>query len=116
MAGKKILLVDDEPTVGRSVQMLLSLEGHQVEFVISASKALEKYRPGWYDLVITDHRMPGMSGLELAQQLKIASPGQPIMMLTGFPPPEPIPGVDLLLLKPFSGTELWQAVAKLTGG
>ena len=70
MAGKRILHVDDEPLVGQAVRMLLSLDGHVVEFVTNPLQALEKYAPEKYDLVLTDHRMAEMTGLELAQRIK----------------------------------------------
>jgi CheY-like chemotaxis protein len=114
MLGKQILLVDDEPLVGQSVKLLLQLDGHTVEYVGDARTALERYAPGKYDLVLTDSRMPEMSGLELAEKIRQQNPAQRIMMLTGYPPNEQAPFLDLIMLKPFSGADLRSAVAKLT--
>lgn len=114
MLGKRILLVDDEALVGQSVKLLLELDGHTVEYVGDGQAALEKYAPGKYDLVVTDSRMPGMTGLDLAGKIRAQNPAQRIMMLTGYPPNERAAVLDLIMLKPFSGPELRGAVAKLT--
>lgn len=114
MQGKRILLVDDEALVGQSVSLLLQLDGHTVDYVGNGRAALEQYAPGKYDLVLTDSRMPEMGGVELATQIRLLHPTQRIMMLTGFPPSHPVPALDLIVLKPFSGSELRNAVTKLT--
>ena len=114
MSGKRILLVDDEPVVGQCVQIFLELDRHETEFVHNPLEALAKYQPGKYDLVLTDNRMPEMTGVELAEKIKSLSREQRIMLLTGFPPSRPTPAIDLVMLKPFSGDALRRAVAELT--
>lgn len=114
MAGKQILLVDDEKTVADAVRLLLHLDKHDVDYVGDGFSALEKYQGHTYDLVITDSRMPEMTGLQLARRIRRHKPDQRIMMLTGFPPSDPTDDVDLVMLKPFSATELRSAVTRLT--
>jgi CheY-like chemotaxis protein len=53
-----------------------------------------------YDLVITDNRMPGMSGTQLAQAIKIRWPWLPIVMFSAHPPEGPMRCLDLVLTKP----------------
>ncbi len=114
MVGKRILVVDDEALVGQSVKLLLEMDGHTVDYVGSGAAALDQYAPGKYDLVLTDSRMPGMEGRELATRIRVLSPTQRIVMVTGYPPSQPVPALDLIVLKPFSGADLRGAVAKLT--
>ena len=114
MSGKRILLVDDEASVAEAVRLVLDMDRHEIDFVDDPLEALARYQPGKYDLVLTDNRMDNLSGVELAQKIKCLDPEQPILLLTGFPPPGPTPAVDLVMRKPFSGDELRRAVAELT--
>lgn len=82
--NRRILLVDDEANVRTSVSWLLDLDQHEVTQAASADEALELYAPGRFDLVITDMRMPGMSGADLAIRIKRQQPNQPIIMLTAY--------------------------------
>jgi len=114
MPGKRILLVDDEPLVAGSVRMTLESEGYEVVYAESAAKAICLYEPGKFDLVITDHRMPHMTGLELAGHLKSINQAQPIVMLTGFPPGNAYAVVDAVVMKPFETAHLRETVRRLS--
>ncbi|MDM8556405.1 response regulator [Desulfococcaceae bacterium HSG7] len=83
---ENILLVDDENVlVNLSIEMLTYL-GYNATGFSSGAKALETFRntPGAYDLVITDHTMPNMNGIQLAQELHRIRPDLPIILSTGF--------------------------------
>ncbi|MEO8429531.1 MAG: response regulator [Verrucomicrobiota bacterium] len=82
--SQRILVVDDEPMVRDSIEMLLKNEGHQVEAVGNGEQALEKLGKRNYDIVFTDHIMGGMSGEELALAIKAKYPSQIVIMLTGY--------------------------------
>ena len=82
--SQRILLVDDEPTVRNTIEMLLTQDGHQVEAVSSGAHALEKLDKQNYDFVFTDNVMAGMSGEELARAIKAKNPSQIVVMLTGY--------------------------------
>ena len=117
-SNKRILLVDDEPVMLMIIHRLLTAEGYLVEMVEDGSKALAKYEPGKYSLIITDFLMPAMDGLELAQTIKTLSSAQPIMLVTGFLDRIKQEGrscsqVDLLLEKPFTPEGFKEALAKL---
>ena len=80
----KILVVDDEPSITRLLSRILSKEGYQVETAFNGMEALElfnKFRP---DLVISDLKMPGMTGLELLRNVKKANPETDFIILTAF--------------------------------
>jgi CheY-like chemotaxis protein len=113
MAGKRILIVDDERMVRETMEIILKLDGHTLDLVESASQALACYQPGKYDLILTDNRMPGITGLELATQLKARNPAQPIIIFSGSPPVGGVPVCDLVMLKPVSAADLRKAVARI---
>ncbi len=83
-ALRKVLVVDDDPVVGRSYDRVLSNKGYAVIEAHNADEALEKMRNEEYDLVVTDIRMPGMDGLELAETVKARRPWTPVVIVTGY--------------------------------
>jgi CheY-like chemotaxis protein len=120
-ATKRALLVDDEPVTVMILHRLLTAAGYLVEMADDGVKALAKYEPGKYSVIITDFLMPCMDGLELAQTIKTLSPTQPIMLVTGFPDrlkQERRSGspIDCLLEKPFTPESFSEALAELVPG
>jgi DNA-binding NtrC family response regulator len=84
MAKGKILVVDDELVICKSVQRILSPEGYEVETALSGQEALEKLGQESFDLVITDLKMPGMDGMELLAKIRERDPEMIIIMITGY--------------------------------
>jgi CheY-like chemotaxis protein len=66
----RVLVLDDEPTVGMLVKTILTGCGYEVTNCLVPAEALEKLRQGGYDLLILDIRMPGMSGIEFVEELR----------------------------------------------
>jgi CheY-like chemotaxis protein len=117
---RRILVVDDEPFVCDAVKMMLDFDVHQVETAGSARDALAMFDKGKFDLVITDFAMPEMKGDELAAAIKAKSPNQPVVMITAYAEMlqasgKSMPGVDLLISKPFLLEHLRDAIARTTG-
>ena len=83
-ATRKVLVVDDDPVVGKSFGRVLSQKGYAVITAESGAQALEKMREQAYDMVFTDIKMPGMSGIELTEQIKAQQPWMPVVIVTGF--------------------------------
>jgi two-component system response regulator FlrC len=83
-AIRKVLVVDDDPVVGKSFTRVLSQKGYAVITAESGAQALEKMRNEEYDVVFTDIGMPGMDGLELAEQVKAKRPWMPVVIVTGY--------------------------------
>lgn len=81
---KKILVVDDDPVVGKSFDRVLSGKGYAVITAADGEEALRKLGNESYDAVFTDIRMPGMSGLEVAERLKASQPWLPVVIVTGY--------------------------------
>jgi len=80
----RILLVDDEPFVRQSMALFLGADGHTVTESESGAGALQQLARSSFDVVITDYRMQGMNGDELARRIKDRYPEMPVYMLTGF--------------------------------
>lgn len=68
--GGRILLVDDEKKLRETLQLILEEEGYQVETRGGGDAALQRLKEEYFDLLITDYKMPGLDGLELLSQVK----------------------------------------------
>ena len=117
-ASYQILVVDDEPTVCKAIQMMLSFYGHEVETATDGAAGLARYEAGRFDLVITDYLMPEMKGDQLVARIKQIRPDQRVIMVTAFAEDflsrgKPTGGVDHVLTKPFSLEDLRAAIAKV---
>ena len=80
---KKLLLVDDEEGIRKVLGISLSDMGYQVFTADNGEKALEIFRQENPPVVLTDIKMPGMSGIELLQQIKHENPDAEVIMITG---------------------------------
>lgn len=80
----RVLVVDDDPTTLVVVSQYLRSDGHEVEVVASGSEAMRRVNAEAFDLLITDHGMPGMSGLQLAEAARRFDPAMQVFLLTGF--------------------------------
>lgn len=106
-ALRKVLVVDDDPVVGKSFDRVLSGKGYAVITASSGQEALNKLEAEDYDVVFTDIKMPGMSGLEMAEQVKERRPWLPVVIVTGYGSPDnearaEAAGVSGFLRKPLS--------------
>jgi len=118
--SKRLLIVDDEPNLLRALEAYLSSEGFEVTTARSGSEALVKVAQVIPDLIVSDIRMPGMSGYELAQHLRDSARTAlvPIVFLTakgetgdrieGFRA-----GVDAYFSKPFVPDELLAVIKNI---
>ncbi len=79
-----ILVVDDEPAMRLLLSSILKDEGHDVTAAASGEEALQLIATRHYHLVLTDLKMPGISGLELLTQVKRDDPGTAVIILTAF--------------------------------
>ena len=116
----RILVVEDEKAVAHMIAMVLGGPASKVVRARSGWEALIKIgataQP--FDVVITDHRMPRMTGLELVRQLRAKNFGGKILVLSAHLSDEDIRAyeelrVDMMMSKPFDFDELQQAMAVL---
>jgi len=82
MSDATVFLVDDDVSVRDSLGLLLSLKGLRTQVFASAESFLDTYRDDWRGCLITDLRMPGMSGLELQRALAQRQVSLPVVVLT----------------------------------
>ncbi len=122
MSDTRILVVDDERPVRDAVVDFLSDEGYHVLSAASGAEAIELVRAGRFALCILDLRMPGMSGTELALELRAMEPGIKLLIITGSP--DFVPGRSLhaigigpedTLVKPYELGSLAEKVRRLLG-
>ncbi len=117
---KNILIVDDEPAVGFSLKASLESLGpeYAVSHVLSAEAALSALADDPIDLMVTDLRMPGMSGLELLSHVRHAQPQLPTILITAYGTADVIAASQQLQIsryfaKPFKTEEFMQAVQEV---
>ena len=84
-AKRRILVVDDEITVCKSIRQSILSDSYEVDMALSGEEALKKDEEKPYDLIITDLMMPGISGLDLLKLLKESRPAVNVIMVTGYP-------------------------------
>jgi PAS domain S-box-containing protein len=110
------LLVDDEELVRMSTADMLTDLGYYVIEAASAEQAMRLFQAGeQFDLLVTDHLMPGMSGADLARAVRTANPGLPILLVSGYAENEGIAADLPRLTKPFRKDELAASLAELVG-
>lgn len=83
-ALRKVLVVDDDPVICKSFDRVLTNKGYAVITAESGEEALRKLNEEKYDMVYADIRMPGMSGLEVAEKIKARRPWMPVVIITGY--------------------------------
>lgn len=108
-----VLLVDDYDFVAVAVVDLLKLNGYRVARARSGAEGWKQFLALKPRAVVTDRQMPDGDGLELARRVKAASPGTPVVMLSGAPPPEARDMCDVVLNKPKGVRELLPALRGL---
>lgn len=107
-----ILVVDDEAMVRRTIDKLLTHQGHTVHPVASAQEALDELEGNTFDLVFTDFGMPEMNGAQLAEVVHDRHPELAVVLLSGYTDTSPaLPHVDHVVSKPFTANDLKAAIA-----
>jgi GAF domain-containing protein/anti-sigma regulatory factor (Ser/Thr protein kinase) len=114
----RCLVVDDEDVVGDVLGDMLQAAGHQAVVTRSGAQALARFRAEPFDVVFSDLAMPGLSGWDVAREVKGLRPEVPVFMVTGFGvevPPERMreAGLDGLLTKPLRIEQLRELLGRL---
>jgi len=123
--GKKILIVDDEEIVSKSLLKLLKSQGYQPTIAKSGKEAIERVKEEDFDLLIVDVRMPGMDGIEMIKEIrKILEESKrksiPEVVITGYADLDKYQeALDLevkdYLYKPFDNNEFLKIVKRNIG-
>ena len=83
---KAILFVDDHEVLARLSCEILEMQGYKAVSAYNAEDALSKFDNESFDLLVTDFRMEGMNGLELAKRVHQKNPEVPVIIVTGYGP------------------------------
>ncbi|HND11914.1 MAG TPA: sigma-54 dependent transcriptional regulator [Pseudomonadota bacterium] len=117
---RHILLVDDEPKLGKMLATALQSAGYTVDRAMTGGEALKKLASEPFDVVITDLKLPDMSGMQVVQRVRELSGAPDVMMMTAYATAETaveamrLGAVDYLI-KPFSIDELRIKISRLIG-
>ncbi|NUQ82717.1 MAG: response regulator transcription factor [Bacteroidetes bacterium] len=114
----RILLVEDEKSLATTLQYNLEAEGYTVTLCGTGLKALEAFNEGRYDLVILDIMLPGISGFDVLESIRVKDETTPVLVLSArYQDPDRIRGLksgaDDYMTKPFNLEELLLRVARL---
>jgi DNA-binding NtrC family response regulator len=109
--GVKVLIIDDDPSIRNMLSIVLKNEGYEVDAVESAIVALKKLKKEMVDLIISDIKMPEISGIELLRKVKSIDQEIPVIMITGFASTNDAVeamklGAEDYIIKPFNLDEL----------
>jgi DNA-binding NtrC family response regulator len=107
--------VDDHEVLARLSCEILEMQGYKAVSAYSASDALAKFDQQNIDVVVTDFRMEGMNGLELAQKIREKSPETPVIIVTGYGPIEGGKNVETVLQKDNLFPELLEKIKFFLG-
>jgi signal transduction histidine kinase len=115
-----VLVVDDEDVTRRVLENYLTADGHSVVTAVDAEQAIGCFEGAKFDLLITDHAMPGMNGVQLAAAVREMRAGYPVILVTGFAAgsmgaDEDPAGVALVMRKPVPRRELRRALVSVMG-
>ena len=114
----KILIIDDDKASGRTLQLHLDAQGHKVATACSVDEGLQSVKADEPDVLISDIRMPGRSGLDGLSEFKQLYPHMRVIMITAFHDMESTidamqKGADEYIHKPIDLDELDAAIEKL---
>ncbi|MER2559266.1 MAG: ATP-binding protein [Myxococcaceae bacterium] len=104
--GERVLLVDDDEQVRRSVERVLVRAGYHVQAVSSAEAALELLDKERFDLLLTDIMLPGRDGIQLADEAQQRFPPLRVCFMTGYARGRVAVGTTPHVTKPFTATDL----------
>jgi DNA-binding response OmpR family regulator len=115
-----VLLVEDEPNIAEAMRFILTRDGWRVSHVADGSLVLDQLRLDPPDLLILDHMLPGLSGLEILAALRAdpATQSLPVMMLTARGRDRDLAeraGANRFVSKPFSNAEILAEVRAMMG-
>ena len=117
MARERVLVVDDEPDVLQICERILTAEGFSVTTVSNGFEAVQLAGAERFDLLLTDIKMPGMDGLDVAEAARSVNPNLVCVTMTGYSTMDTAIealklGVEEFIIKPFSASDLVSAIGR----
>lgn len=83
---RAILFVDDHEVLARLSCEILEMQGYRAVSAYNGEEALRKFETEDFDILVTDYRMDGMNGVELARKIHETRPDVPVIIVTGYGP------------------------------
>ena len=113
--SRRILVVDDDPTILQTLKAILQSEGYSVDTAETGEEAIEKSRAYQYNLALLDIRLPDMEGTRLLTKMCFRSPRMRTIMITGYPSLESAieslnSGADGYMVKPLDPENLLKII------
>ncbi|WP_221032988.1 CHASE domain-containing protein [Actomonas aquatica] len=120
LRGKRIFLVEDEPSIYQLATRVLARVGAHVTAYENGARAASEFHPGQHDFAVLDLTLPGLSGREILIRLRDRDPRLPVLLISGYSENEAIQlcgtnQPDGFLQKPFSADELVKAIETILG-
>lgn len=114
-AMRTLLLVEDDERIARSLARMLAATGCEVVHVATGDAAITALRTRSFDLVLSDLRLPGASGIDVLTAARAAAPGLPLLLMSGSPTTSTARAAEALgvvayLAKPIMRAELTAAL------
>ncbi|MGQ9552550.1 MAG: ATP-binding protein [Anaerolineae bacterium] len=117
MSKERVLIVDDEPDVLRVCERILSADGYSIKTVSNGFEAVQLAGSQEFDLLLTDIKMPGMDGLDVAEAARTVNPHLVCVTMTGYSTMDTAIealklGIEEFIIKPFTPQDLITAVSR----
>jgi len=117
----KILIIEDERSVREVLTKMLESRGYHVVASADGQSGLNRFQEEPFDLVVTDLNMPGLSGWDVAREVKLHAPGTPVILVTGTGDRidravAGAKGIDSVVGKPFEFREVMRTIAQALVG
>ena len=115
----RILVADDEDDIRELIELLLTRDGHPVVTVVDGRAAVDLHQREVFDLIVSDLRMPRLSGIQVTEKVRANPRGQiPILLVTASATDEDRvqarrAGISGLMVKPFKPSDLCNRVSEL---
>jgi len=112
-----ILVMEDESSVARGLEMILTGEGYEVDVALTGKSALAALENNGIDLVVADLRLPDIDGMEVIRHIRETRPGTEMIVISGYGTTETVVealklGVQDFLPKPFEEDQIKKAIGK----
>ena len=114
LGGMRLLVVDDDLSVGKLLRAIFEIEGWEVEYARSGEECLTMVGSAPPDVIVLDQMMPGLTGIETARQLRADGFAKPIVLFSAYVGPDLQTAVKELDLEPVSKVDT-QAVINVVG-